>query len=46
MVVAQELSDRDMANRNTITELLIGILSDDVIILVTNEAHFDKQNFR
>jgi hypothetical protein len=46
MVVAQQLSDRDMTNRDTVAERLIGILSDDVIIRVTDEAHFHKQNFR
>jgi hypothetical protein len=35
MVAVQELSDRDMANRSTVAERLIGILSDDVIILMT-----------
>jgi hypothetical protein len=51
MVVVQELSDRDMANHSTVAERLIGILSDDVIILLTDETHFhlsgcvNKQNF-
>jgi hypothetical protein len=40
MMVVQELSDRDMANRSTIAERLLGILCDDVIILMTDEAHF------
>jgi hypothetical protein len=39
MVVVQDLSDRDVANRNTVAERLIGILSDDVI-LMPDEAHF------
>jgi hypothetical protein len=52
MVVVQELSDRDIANRSTVAEHLVGILSDYVIISKTNEAHFhlsgcvNKQNFR
>jgi hypothetical protein len=52
MVVVQELSDHDMANRRTVTEHLIRILSDDVIILNTDEAFFhlsgcaNKRNFR
>jgi hypothetical protein len=33
MVVVEGLSDRDMANHSTVAERLIGILSDDVIIL-------------
>jgi hypothetical protein len=51
MVVVQELSDRDMANRSTAVEHLAGILSDDVIILMAGEAHFhlsgsvNKQDF-
>jgi hypothetical protein len=51
MVVLQGLSDRDMANRSTVAERLIGILFD-VIILMTDETHFhlygciNKQNFR
>jgi hypothetical protein len=51
IVIVQKLSDRDMANRNTIAERLVGTLSDYVIILKTNEAHFhlpgyiNKQNF-
>jgi hypothetical protein len=37
MAVAQELGrDRDMANRSTVTECLLGILSDDVVILMTD----------
>jgi hypothetical protein len=50
-MVMQELSDCDMANRSTVAEHLIRILSDDVINLMTDEAHFhlsgcvDKQNF-
>jgi hypothetical protein len=39
-VVVQQLSDRDMANRSTVAERLIGILSDDVIIIMIDEAHF------
>jgi hypothetical protein len=41
-----------MENRSAVAESLIGILSDDIIILVTYEAHFhlsgrvNKQNFR
>jgi hypothetical protein len=52
MVVVQDLSDCDMANCSTVAEHLIGIFSDDVIILMTDEAHFplsgsvNKQNFR
>jgi hypothetical protein len=52
MLVVQELSDHDMANRSTVAERLIGILSDHVVILMTDEAHFhlsicvNKQNFR
>jgi hypothetical protein len=51
MVVVQELSDRDMANRSTVAERLIWSLCDDIIILMTDEAHFHlsgsvkKQNF-
>jgi hypothetical protein len=51
MVVVRGLSDRDVANRSTVAERLIRIMSDDVI-LVTDEAHFhlsgcvNKQNFR
>jgi hypothetical protein len=40
MVVVQELRDCDMANSSTIAERLIRILSDNVIILMTDEAHF------
>jgi hypothetical protein len=52
ITVVQELIDRDMAIRTTAAELLIGILSDDIIILMTNETYFhlsdcvNKQNFR
>jgi hypothetical protein len=52
MVAVQELSDRDMANRSTVPERLIGILFGDVIILMTDKAHFHlsgrvhKQNCR
>jgi hypothetical protein len=52
MVVLQELSDRDMANRITVAKSLIRILSDDVIILMADEAHFHstvcvkRQNYR
>jgi hypothetical protein len=52
MVVVQELRDRDMTNPSTVVERVIGILSDDIIILMTDEAHFhvsgcvNKQNFR
>jgi hypothetical protein len=51
MAVMQELSDRDMANHSMVVEHLTGILSDDVIILMTDEAHFqlsgcvNEQNF-
>jgi hypothetical protein len=40
MVVVQELSDHDMANCSIAAERLIGILSNNVIILMTDEAHF------
>jgi hypothetical protein len=40
MAVVQQLSDSDMKNRSTVAEPLIGILSDDVIILMTDKAHF------
>jgi hypothetical protein len=42
MVVVQELSDCTMANHSTrtVAECLIGILLDDVIILMTDSAHF------
>jgi hypothetical protein len=40
MVVVQELSDRDMTSHSTEGERLIGILSDDIIILMTDEAPF------
>jgi hypothetical protein len=49
MVVGQELSD--MANRSTVAEHLIRILSYHVVILMTDEARFhfagciNKQNF-
>jgi hypothetical protein len=52
MVVVQELSDHDVANRSTVAKRLIGILFDDIIILMTDEAlnHLcgcvNKQNFR
>jgi hypothetical protein len=52
MVLVQELSDRDMANYSTAAERLIRILSDDVIILMTDVAlnHLsgcvNRQNFR
>jgi hypothetical protein len=51
MVVVQELRDRDTVNRSTVAERVIGILSKDVIILMTDESHFlsgcvNKQNFR
>jgi hypothetical protein len=52
MVVVQELSDRDMENHSNVAERLIGILNNDVIILMTDEAHFhlsgcvNKENFR
>jgi hypothetical protein len=51
MVVMQELADHGMANRSAVAERLIGILCDDVIILLTDEAHFHlsgsvkEQNF-
>jgi hypothetical protein len=37
MVVVQELSDHDMANHSMAAEHLIKILSDNVIILMTDE---------
>jgi hypothetical protein len=40
MVVMQELSDHDMANRSMVVEHLTRILLDDAIILMTDEAHF------
>jgi hypothetical protein len=52
MVVAQELSNHDMANCSMVAEHLIRILYNNVIILMTHEAHFhlsgcvNKQNFR
>jgi hypothetical protein len=52
MVVVQELIDRDIQNRSKVAERLIGILSDDVIVLMTDEARFHfsgfvkKENFR
>jgi hypothetical protein len=52
VVVLQELSDHYMANCSMVVEHLIGILSDVVAILMTDEAHFhlygcaNKQNFR
>jgi transposase len=48
----QQLNDPDMAKHSTVAERLIGILSDDAIILMIDEAHFhlcgcaNKQNFR
>jgi hypothetical protein len=39
MVAVQETSDRDVANRSKVAERLIGILSDDVIILMTDGVH-------
>jgi uncharacterized protein YaeQ len=41
----QELSDRDMAHRSTVDERVIGILLDDGIILMTDEAHFQQTEF-
>jgi hypothetical protein len=52
MVAEQELSVRDMTNCTTVAERLIGILSEDVFILMTDEAHLNlsgygnRQNFR
>jgi hypothetical protein len=52
MVVVQELSNCDIANHSMVAEHLIEILSNDVIILMTDEAHFhlsgcvNKQNFQ
>jgi hypothetical protein len=40
MVEVQELSDHDDANLSAVAEPLIGVLSDDVIILMTEEAYF------
>jgi hypothetical protein len=40
MEEVQELSDRDMANHSTVDEFLIRILSDHVIIHMTDEANF------
>jgi hypothetical protein len=51
MVVVQELSNHDMANHSMVAEHLFRILSDDLIILMTDEAHFhlfgcgNKENF-
>jgi hypothetical protein len=51
MAVVQGLRDRDMANSSTVAERLIGIFSDNIIILKTNEPQFrlsgciNKQNF-
>jgi hypothetical protein len=51
IVVVQELSVCDMANCSMVAERLIRILSDNVIILMTDEAHFhlpdcvNKHNF-
>jgi hypothetical protein len=51
MVMVQEFSNHDMANYTMVVEHLIGILSNDVIILTTDVAHFhlsgcvNKQNF-
>jgi hypothetical protein len=39
MAVVKKLSDRDMANRSTVADRLIGNLSDDIINLTTDEAH-------
>jgi hypothetical protein len=39
VVVVQELSDRDMAILSMVAELLIRNLYDNVIILMTDEAH-------
>jgi hypothetical protein len=50
MVVVQELSDHDMADSTMIAKNLTGMLSDDVFIITTDEAHFhlsgcvNKQN--
>jgi hypothetical protein len=35
-----------MANRSTVAERLTGILFVDLIILTTNKANINKQNFR
>jgi hypothetical protein len=41
MAVVQELRDRDTASRSALyMSVLIGIFSDDAIILKTAEAHF------
>jgi hypothetical protein len=40
MAVVQELSECDMANRSMVAERVIGILSKDVIILITDDSHF------
>lgn len=40
MVALQELSDRSVENSSTVAELLIRIMSDDVIKLMTHAAHF------
>jgi hypothetical protein len=44
-MVVEELSDHDMASRSTVAERLIGILSDDGIILMTDEAHFHLSGY-
>jgi hypothetical protein len=44
MVMVKELSDHDMANHSMVAERLIEILSNDVIFLMTDEAHFHCVN--
>jgi hypothetical protein len=52
VVVVQELRNRDMTTRSTVAERVIGILSKDIIILMTDESHFrlfgcvNNENFR
>jgi hypothetical protein len=45
IVVVQNLSDHDMATHSMVAECLIGILSNDVIILMTDEAHFHSSGY-
>jgi uncharacterized membrane protein len=45
MVAVQELNDHDMANCSRVAKRLIGILSEIVIILMAEEAHFYTSGF-
>ena len=52
MMLAQELSERDHANRRAISAEILEKIPAAAVVLGSNEAHFhlsgavDKQNFR